>query len=110
MVQRVGASPKGTPGAIVADRSWDDYSIGRDTVMAHLGALDQVYNGVVAANRTAIEELDKLDLVTQDLLIGQTGELEKFQWFVRAHLENAGGELSTAGETTEQGAAAKADG
>jgi starvation-inducible DNA-binding protein len=109
-IAALGASPKGTPGAMLADRTWDDYSIGRDTVLAHLGALDQVYNGVIADNRKAIGELDKLDLVTQDLLIGQTGELEKFQWFVRAHLENAGGELSTAGETTERGAAASADG
>ncbi len=107
-IAALGASPKGTPGAVIADRTWDDYSIGRDTVLAHLGALDLVYNGVIADNRKAIEELDELDLVTQDLLIGQTGELEKFQWFVRAHLESAGGELSTAGAHTEREAADQA--
>ncbi|MBB4852961.1 hypothetical protein HNP40_000327 [Mycobacteroides chelonae] len=42
----------------------------------------------------AIEELEDLNLVSQDLLIGHTDELEKFQWFVRAHLENSGGQLS----------------
>ena len=41
---------------------------------------------------------------TQDLLIGQAAELEKFQWFVRAHLENAGGQLVHDGSATEQGA------
>lgn len=36
----LGASPKGTPNAIISDRDWDDYSVGRDTVQAHLAALE----------------------------------------------------------------------
>ncbi len=40
--------------------------------------------------------------------IGQAGELEKFQWFVRAHLENSGGQLSNRGAKTEKGAARSA--
>jgi starvation-inducible DNA-binding protein len=107
-IAALGASPCGTPGAIIADRTWDDYSIGLDTAQAHLAALDQVYNGVIADNRKAIQELEELDVVTQDMLIGHTAELEKFQWFVRAHLENSGGQLPTAGAKTEKGAAKKA--
>ncbi len=42
------------------------------------------------------------------MLIGQTAELEKFQWFVRAHLENSGGQLANEGEPTEKKAAAAA--
>ena len=42
------------------------------------------------------------------MLIGQSGELEKFQWFVRAHLENSGGQLANAGPTTEKAAARRA--
>ncbi|MGH3637843.1 MAG: Dps family protein, partial [Mycobacterium sp.] len=38
-----GVSPKGTPGAILKDRTWDDYSVGRDTGLAHQAALDLVY-------------------------------------------------------------------
>ncbi|WP_299557245.1 DNA starvation/stationary phase protection protein Dps [uncultured Mycolicibacterium sp.] len=106
-IATLGGSPKGTPGAIVADRTWDDYSLGRDTVQAHLSALDLVYNGVVEDTRNAIEETEELDPVTNDMLIGHTAELEKFQWFVRAHLENAGGKLSHAGARTEKQAAAK---
>ena len=101
-IAALGASPKGTVGGIVEHRTWDDYSLGRDTVLAHLAALDLVYDGVVTDNRAAIADLEELDPVTQDLIIGQTGELEKFQWFVRAHLENAGGQLSSAGASTEQ--------
>ena len=90
------------PGAIIKDRTWDDYSVGRDTVQAHLAALDLVYNGVIEDTRKAIDETDELDPVTQDILIGQAAELEKFQWFVRAHLENAGGKLTHEGSTTEK--------
>ena len=46
-IAALGASPQGTPEAIIRDRSWDDYSIGRDTVEAHLGAVDLVYTGVI---------------------------------------------------------------
>lgn len=107
-IAALGASPQGTPGAILKDRVWDDYSVGRDTVQAHLAALDLVYNGVISDIRKSIERLDDLDLVSQDLLIDQAGQLEKFQWFVRAHLESAGGALANEGEQTEKGAAAAA--
>ncbi|MGV8908157.1 MAG: Dps family protein [Propionicimonas sp.] len=92
-IAALGGSPKGTPGAIVAIRSWEDYPLGRDTVENHLHELDKVYDGVVESNRTAMDDLEELDLVTQDLLIGHTAELEKFQWFVRAHLESAAGTI-----------------
>jgi starvation-inducible DNA-binding protein len=42
-----------------------------------------------------MEDLEELDLVTQDMLIDHTAELEKFQWFVRAHLESASGTIPT---------------
>ena len=104
-IATLGGSPQGTPGAIVKDRTWDDYSLGRDTVQAHLAALDLVYNGVIEDTRKAIHETEALDPVTQDILIGHTTELEKFQWFVRAHLESAGGALSHEGSSSEKGAA-----
>lgn len=107
-IAALGVSPQGTPGAILKDRTWDDYSVGRDTVAAHLAALDLVYSGVIEDTRKNIETLDDLDLVSQDLLIGHAGELEKFQWFVRAHLESSAGELSSAGATTEKSAARNA--
>ncbi|TQC46011.1 DNA starvation/stationary phase protection protein [Rhodococcus sp. WS4] len=107
-IAALGQSPDGTPAAIARDRTWDDYSVKRDTAQAHLGALDLVYSGVVGDNRKAISETGDLDPITEDLLIGQTGELEKFQWFVRAHLENSGGSLSTNGAHTEKQAATKA--
>ena len=104
-IATLGGSPNGTPGALVRDRTWDDYSIGRDQAIAHLGALDVVYTGVISDHRTQIEKVGALDPVTEDMLIAQAGELEQYQWFVRAHLENADGSLNTQGNTGEAGAA-----
>ena len=107
-IATLGGSPIGLMGAMVKARSWTDYSIGRDGTAAHLGALDLVYQGVITDHRGAIEAASEVDPVTEDLLIAQSGKLELFHWFVRAHLETSAGVLSTQGETTEKGAAAAA--
>jgi starvation-inducible DNA-binding protein len=107
-ISTLGGSPQGTPGAIVSGRTWDDYSLGRGDTQEHLGALDLVYAGVISSHRDAIESAGDVDPVTEDMLIGQSTQLEKFQWFVRAHLEGAGGRLSTASAKTEKAAARRA--
>ena len=104
-IATLGGAPVGTPGAMVAARTWDDYSIGRAGAIEHLGALDEVYVGVITDHRKAATDVEELDDVTNDLLIGHLHELELFHWFVRAHLESAGGSLSTDGAQTEKGAA-----
>jgi starvation-inducible DNA-binding protein len=105
-IATLGGAPVGTPGALVKQRAWDDYSIGRADAIAHLGALDVVYAGIIEAHRDAIEETEELDKVTQDMLIGQAGQLEQYHWFVRAHLEAADGTLST-GDARSEGSAAR---
>jgi starvation-inducible DNA-binding protein len=107
-IAALGGSPVGTPGALVKQRDWDDYSIGRADAIAHLGALDVVYAGIIEAHRAAIDTTEELDLVTQDMLIGQDRQLEQYHWFIRAHLEAADGTLSTAGASTEGSAAKRA--
>jgi starvation-inducible DNA-binding protein len=107
-IATLGASPIGTPGALVKARSWDDYDLARASAIEHLGALDEVYQGVITAHRKAAEDTESLDPVTNDLLIGHLHELEQFHWFVRAHLENTGGSLSTADAKTELDAAKEA--
>jgi starvation-inducible DNA-binding protein len=109
-IATLGASPQGTPGALVAARSWDDYSLGRAGTQEHLGALDVVYRGVVGDHRAAMTATAELDPVTQDMLIGQLEQLELFHWFVRAHLESSGGTLSTTGQEGERPAADAAAG
>src|SRR6202167_1889968 len=82
-IATLGGSPSGTPGALVASRSWDDYSIGRADAIPQMGALDVAYAGVIEAYRQAIDATQETDPVTGDMLTKQTGQLEQFQWFVR---------------------------
>lgn len=101
-ISTLGGSPLGTPGALVAGRSWEDYSLVRADTQEHLGALDVVFGGIIESHRAAVEKVGDVDPVTEDMLIGQLTQLEKFQWFIRAHLESSGGTLSTANATTEK--------
>jgi starvation-inducible DNA-binding protein len=92
-IATLGGEPKGTPGAIVEQRSWDDYAIDRAPTVQHLVALDNVYSGVIADHRAAAAEFADLDPVSEDLIIGHLRDLEQFQWFVRAHLQDASGDV-----------------
>jgi starvation-inducible DNA-binding protein len=107
-IATLGVAPVGTPGALVKNRTWEDYSIGRDSAIAHLGALDVVYVGVIEDHRQAAKDVEEIDDVTNDLLVGHLHELELFHWFVRAHLESAGGVLTTGNASSEKAAARKA--
>lgn len=106
-IAALGGVAPGTPGTLVAERTWDDYSIGRADAIAHLGALDLVYTGLIEDIRAGIKEAGDIDPATEDLLIGQLRDLEQFQWFVRAHLESSGGTLATGDAHSESEAAAK---
>ncbi|HSL74869.1 MAG TPA: DNA starvation/stationary phase protection protein [Ilumatobacteraceae bacterium] len=92
-IATLGGEPKGTPEAIVEQRSWDDYAIDRAPTVQHLVALDNVYTGVIGDHRAAAAELADLDPVSEDLIIGHLRDLEQFQWFVRAHLQDASGDV-----------------
>lgn len=92
-IATLGGEPLGTPGSIVATRTWDDYGLNRAPTVRHLSALDEVFSGVIADHRGAIELFGDLDPITEDLFIGHTAQLELFQWFVRAHLQDADGDV-----------------
>lgn len=93
-IATLGGEPLGTPGAIEKFRTWDDYALNREPTVRHLSALDSVYSGVVGDHRKAVAQLGELDPVTEDLFIGHLAELEQFQWFVRAHLQDASGDVT----------------
>jgi starvation-inducible DNA-binding protein len=94
-IATLGSEPLGTPKAIVDGRSWADYPLGRAITTEHLKALDAVYIGLIDDHRKAQAAVADLDPVTEDMLIGQISTLELFHWFVRAHLENAGGQVKS---------------
>ena len=97
-IATLGGEPIGTPGALVSVRSGEDYKLGRATTTDHLSALDDLYVKVTSEHREAATATEPLDAVTNDLLIGHLHDLELFHWFVRAHLESAGGEIQDSNE------------
>ena len=107
-IATLGGIPNGLPGYLTASRSWDDYALDRGVVEAHLAALDKVYDGLIGDHRAAAAYAAERDPVTEDMLIAQTGKLELYQWFIRAHIENTSGELMSGDATTEIGAAVAA--
>ncbi len=104
-IATLGGVPNGLPGQMVTTRTWDDYDLGRADSISHLGALDLVYQGVIAGHRNGFEKTAESDPVTQDLLIGQAGILERYHWFVRSHLADWAGGMANAGAKSEVGAA-----
>lgn len=94
-IATLGGQPLGTPGSIVEGRTWEDYGINRGLTHEHLAALDHVYVGVIEDHRNAIKIAGDIDPVSEDILIGQTNQLELFHWFVRAHLEDKSGNLDS---------------
>ena len=94
-IATLGLSPNGTVQAIARDRGNEEYPLGRDDAMNHLEALDRVYDSVIASHRQAMNKLEDIDLVSQDMLITQLADLEQFQWFVRAHREDPSGKLTS---------------
>ncbi|MBO1030532.1 DNA starvation/stationary phase protection protein [Tessaracoccus sp. SD287] len=103
----MGVAPNGCPGALVAQRTWQDYPIGQAQAAEHLGALDVVYVGIIEDHRELIEEAGDIDPITEDMLIAQVAQLEQFQWFLRAHLEDDQGNLATDGVVHAADGAAK---
>ncbi len=92
-IATLGGEPQGTPGAVVGQRSWEDYDKNRAPVAEHLAALDTVYAGVTGDHRAARKVLADADPVSEDMIIEQLEQLEQFQWFVRAHLATSSGDL-----------------
>ena len=67
-----------------------------------------MYTGFLSSHRKTLQEVGELDPITEDMIITQCAQLELFQWFMRAHLEDDAGDLANAGSKTERSAATKA--
>jgi starvation-inducible DNA-binding protein len=108
-ITTLGGVAAGLATQVVDMRSADDeYALGRAPVIAHLGALDKVYERIGAGHREAIEQVSGVDPITEDLLISQTAQLEMSHWFVRAHLSDVDGRLATEGTVDQLEAATTA--
>lgn len=108
-ISTLGGVAAGLATQVTEMRAADgDYALGRAPVMAHLGALDKVYERVGQGHREAIGQVSGIDPVTEDLLIAQTSTLELNHWFIRAHISDIDGSLATEGATDQIDAATAA--
>ena len=80
----IGVPPDGRAATVAADSRVPDFPSGwvkdRDVIRRAFEALDATVKGL----RPRIEEVEKADLVTQDLLIEITGALEEQRWMWQA--------------------------
>jgi starvation-inducible DNA-binding protein len=66
-ITTLGAVTAGLPSQVVEERTSDaDYALGRGPVMAHLGALDKVYERVISGHRDAISAVEQTDPVSEE--------------------------------------------
>ena len=86
-IATLGGSPDGRAYAITRFRTWPKFELeGRVNTLDYLKALDSYYSEFIKASRTAITELDELDIISSNIMQDHVQELEKFQWFMRSHL------------------------
>ena len=80
----IGISPNGKAKTIVASSGVPEYPDNWQSVESTVAAIVDVLAALIARLRHWIDETDKSDLVTQDLLIEITQELEKAHWMWQA--------------------------
>lgn len=91
-ISTLGGSPLGTPAGHAGEHL--DYDVNKAGVEEHLRALDAVYTKVLEGLRSEQKTAGELDAMTEDLYIAEAQALEKFQWFIRAHLDDGDGNIN----------------
>jgi starvation-inducible DNA-binding protein len=80
----IGISPNGKAKTVVASSGVPEYPDNWQSVESTVGAIVDILGALIQRLRTRIDDTDKSDLVTQDLLIEITQELEKAHWMWQA--------------------------
>jgi starvation-inducible DNA-binding protein len=80
----LGVTPNGTAKTIAASSGVPDIETGWLKEEQVVTSITTSLGSLIARMRTRIEETDKHDLVSQDLLIGITQELEQAHWMWQA--------------------------
>jgi len=80
----IGVSPNGKAKTVVESSGVPEYPDNWQSVEATVAAIVEILEAVIKRLRKRIDETDKSDLVTQDLLIEIARELEKQHWMWQA--------------------------
>jgi starvation-inducible DNA-binding protein len=86
-IAMLGGVPDGRSGMLVASRTWPEYPVGRADTTERLEAFANYFDDIINVHHHSSEVSgDNGDDVTAGIVQGQLEELEKYNWFVRAHL------------------------
>ena len=80
----IGVSPNGKAKTVVASSGIPEYPDNWQSTEVTVAAIVDILGEVIKRLRKRIDETDKTDLVTQDLLIAIAAELEKQHWMWQA--------------------------
>lgn len=80
----IGISPNGKAKTVVESSGIPEYPDNWQSVETTVAAIVDILGEVIKRLRKRIDETDKTDLVTQDLLIEIAAELEKQHWMWQA--------------------------
>ena len=80
----IGVSPNGKARTVVESSGIPDYPANWQSVESTIAAIVDILAALIERLRARIDETDKSDLVTQDMLIALTQELEKSHWMWQA--------------------------
>lgn len=84
-IATLGGHPDGRSEGILNGKKAQTYKLDRASAIDHINALNDLYTVVITRMREGIASLSDLDQASSDLLAGQVGDLELFQWFLRSH-------------------------
>jgi starvation-inducible DNA-binding protein len=80
----IGVSPNGKAKTVVESSGVPDYPDNWQSVESTVAAIVDILSALIERLRARIDETDKSDLVTQDLLIEITRALEEAHWMWQA--------------------------
>ena len=80
----LGIAPDGRSATVAQRTSLQGYPEGFQKVETTLTMVSNALNESIHGLRTAIDQLDDLDPISQDLFIGISAALEKHLWMVQA--------------------------
>ncbi|MBK1785054.1 Dps family protein [Prauserella cavernicola] len=80
----IGVSPNGKAKTVVESSGLPDYPDNWQSTEATIAAIVDILGTIIERLRGHIDETDKSDLVSQDLLIAIAAELEKQHWMWQA--------------------------
>lgn len=86
-IVQLGGTAYGTPPVIVETARFKPYPLDIYTTRDHLNALKERYGALGNAVREVIED-EKADPDTIDYLTSASEDLDKYLWFIEAHLDD----------------------